>query len=515
MTQPLVSILTPVYNPPRESFIQCISSVMSQTFEKWEWCLVDDAAGQSCVADLLAELESSDSRIKVLRRESNGGIVNASNDALNLARGEYVALLDHDDELHPQALEKIAEYLQSAPDIDYLYTDEDKVDQAGHHYDVFLKPDWSPERLRSQNYCCHLSVLRRSLVEKLGGFRSGFEGSQDYDLILRVTEQARRIVHVPEVLYHWRAVEGSTALSTDEKPYAFRAAIKAVSEHLHRIGVNGTVEDAGHGYLKVVRSLSEQPLVSIVIPTRGTRKFVRGENAPLVSRFVDSILERSTYMNFEIIVVADTDTPDNVTDLLESRPNTRIVPYSKPFNFSEKCNLGVLSANGDVLLLLNDDMEVISPDWLETLVGLVLESDVGIVGPLLLLEDERIQSAGHSNTPTPHNFRNGSSSREPGEFGIMAIAREVSGLTGAAMAVRRDVYFEAGGMSLAFGNCFNDVDFCFKVLELGYRLVWTPHARLFHYESVTRDALVSESEFNLLSRRWGRKFDKDRFCRLQ
>jgi glycosyltransferase involved in cell wall biosynthesis len=515
MTQPLVSILTPVFNPPRDSFIQCISSVLSQTFGNWEWCLVDDAADQSLVADLLADLADSDSRIKVFSRASNGGIVNASNDALNLARGEFVALLDHDDELHPQALEKIAECLHSAADIDYLYTDEDKIDQAGHHYDAFLKPDWSPERLRSQNYCCHLSVLRRSLVKDLGGFRSGFDGSQDYDLILRVTEIARRIVHVPEVLYHWRAVAGSTALSTDEKPYAFQAAIKAVSEHLHRVGVNGIAEDAGHGYLKVIRSLTEHPLVSIVIPTRGTRKFVRGKNAPLVTRFIDSILELSTYKKFEIIVVADTDTPDNVTDLLASRPNTRVVPYSKPFNFSEKCNLGALHANGDVLLLLNDDMEVISPNWLETLIGHLHEPDVGIVGPLLLLEDERIQSAGHSNTPTPHNFRNGSSSRESGEFGILAIAREVSGLTGAAMAVRRDVYFEAGGMSLAFGNCFNDVDFCFKVLDLGYRLIWTPHVRLFHYESVTRDARVSEAELNLLSQRWGRKFDNDTFCRLQ
>jgi GT2 family glycosyltransferase len=255
--------------------------------------------------------------------------------------------------------------------------------------------------------------------------------------------------------------------------------------------------------------------VSIIIPTRGDGKLVMGSARSLVLRSVDSILAaRDDYENIEIVVVADTATPPLVVTELSSHDGVRVVEYSKPFNFSDKCNVGVLSSRGELIVLLNDDTEVITKDWLETLVGLALESDVGIVGPMLILEDGRIQSAGHSNTPSPHNFRCGHSADQPGEFGILAVARECSGLTGAAMAMRRSVYFEAGGMSLKFANCFNDVDFCFKVLDLGYRIVWTPHARLYHYESVTRDARVSEVELNLLLRRWGRKFDNDRFCRV-
>jgi GT2 family glycosyltransferase len=432
-----------------------------------------------------------------------------------MARGEFVGLLDHDDELELNALQKVWETTLLHNDIDYIYTDEDKIDACGTHYDQFLKPDWSPERLRGQNYCCHFSVLRRSLVEQIGGFRSEYEGSQDYDLILRVTEKARRIHHIPEILYHWRAVGGSTASSLDQKPYAQEAAKRAVTDHLARVGIRGRVDEIGNGYMRVLRDLNARPLLSIVIPTRGVSKTIRGLTGPLVSRFVDSITTRSTYDNYEIIVVADSDTPIDITRNLAESPRVKVIPYSKPFNFSEKCNLGVLHSQGSVVVLLNDDMEVIDRDWMETLLGLVLEPDVGIVGPMLLLEDSRIQSAGHSNTPSPHNFRTGFSSADPGEFGMLTIARECSGVTGAAMAIRRDVYLQAGGMSELFNNCFNDVDFCFKVMDLGYRIVWTPHAKLFHFESVTRDPRVSESEYQLLLSRWGHRFDNDRYCRVE
>lgn len=513
--RPLFSILTPVFNPPADAFAKCARSVLDQTFEDWEWCLVDDAANQSEFVDALEQLSSEDSRIRVQRRTSNGGIVAASNDAARMAAGEFVCLLDHDDMLHSEALSEMASAISADSSIDYLYTDEDKVDSDDRHYDTFLKPDWSPERLRSQNYCCHLSTIRRSTFEAVGGFRGGFDGSQDYDLILRVTEKARRIHHIPKVLYHWRAIAGSTAVSTGEKPYAYNAAHRAVSEHLDRVGINGYVADAGYGYHKVVRSNSQRPLVSIIIPTRGDSKLVRGSGRSLVVRCVQSILEhRHHFSNLEIVVVADTATPPSVRSELELFEATKIVSYAKPFNFSDKCNVGVLNSTGELIVLLNDDTEVITPDWLETLVPLALESDVGIVGPMLILEDGRIQSAGHSNTPSPHNFRSGHSAGQPGEFGILAIARETSGLTGAAMVLRRSVYLQVGGMSLKFANCFNDVDFCFKVLELGYRIIWTPHARLYHYESVSRDSRVPQAELHLLMRRWGRMFDNDRFCRL-
>lgn len=512
---PFFSILTPVFNPPLAAFEDCVRSVLGQTFDDWEWCLVDDAGDSSQYDEILADLAKSDSRIRVAKRTANGGIVAASNDAASLARGDFLCLLDHDDELARGALQEVSEVLSRDSDIDYVYTDEDKIDSNGRHYDTFLKPDWSPERLRGQNYCCHLSVIRRELFENLGGFRPGYEGSQDYDLILRVTEKARRIVHIPKVLYHWRAISGSTASSIEEKPYAALAAQRAVQEHLTRVGIIGTVTRTKFGYHKIIRDVADQPRVSIVIPTRGDSKLVRGSRRPLVLRSVASILEnRPEYPNLEIIVVADTATPPSVVEELSSTEGVTIVEYTKPFNFSDKCNLGVLRSNGEIVVLLNDDTEVITGDWLKTLVPLVMEPDVGIVGPMLLLEDGRIQSAGHSNTPSPHNFRSGHSANQGGEFGLLSIARECSGVTGAAMALRRSVYLESGGMSLKFANCFNDVDLNCKIMESGFRIIWTPFAKLFHYESVSRDATVPEHEYQLVLRRWYRYFDNDVFTRL-
>jgi len=512
---PFFSILTPVFNPPDAPFAKCVESVLGQTFEDWEWCIVDDAAETSRFHEVLDALVAQDARIRSARRQVNGGIVAASNDAAAMAEGQFLCLLDHDDMLDPEALSEVYSAIQADGLGDYIYTDEDKIDSNGNCYDTFLKPAWSPERLRGQNYCCHLSAIRRSLFQAIGGFRPGFDGSQDYDLILRVTEEARKVHHIPKVLYHWRAVEGSTATSIEEKPYAFVAAQRAVQEHLNRVGIDGRVVDAGFGYHKVERQMADQPLVSVIIPTRGGAKIVRGSSKSLVLRSVDSILaNRDHYPNVEIVVVADTATPENVICELATRDHTTIIPYDKTFNFSDKCNLGVLGSSGDLVLLLNDDTEVISGDWLKTLVPLALEPDVGIVGPMLILEDGRIQSAGHSNTPSPHNFRAGHSANQPGDFGMLAISRECSGVTGAAMLMRREVYLEAGGMSLRFANCFNDVDLNCKVLELGYRIIWTPHARLFHYESITRDTSVPEHEFNLLARRWLRYFDNDRFCRI-
>lgn len=515
LSHPLFSIVTPVFNPPLEAFHECIESVLRQSFEDWEWCIVDDAADQSRLGGLLDDLVKRDARIRISLSGVNGGIVSASNSAASMATGQFLCLLDHDDMLHPTALEEVAAAINADEMVDYIYTDEDKIDATGIHYDVFLKPDWSPERLRGQNYCCHLSVIRRELFESVGGFRPGFDGSQDYDLILRVTEKARHVRHIPKVLYHWRAIEGSTAAAQSEKPYAFNAAQRAVEDHLGRVGMNAFVADAGFGYHRVVRRLTEIPLVSIVIPTRGDSKLIRGSARSLVLRCVDSILaNRHHYENLEIVVVADNSTPGPVLSELGSRVATKVITYNKPFNFSDKCNVGFLNSSGEIIVLLNDDTEVITGDWLVTLVALASEPEVGIVGPMLLLEDGRIQSAGHSNTPSPHNFRFGHSANQPGEFGILAVSRECSGVTGAAMAIRRDVYGMVGGMSPKFANCFNDVDFCFKILEMGYRIIWTPFARLFHYESVTRDSAVPVHELNLLLRRWGRYFDRDIFCRL-
>jgi glycosyltransferase involved in cell wall biosynthesis len=513
---PFFSLLTPVFNTPIHILEQCIESVRSQTFEDWELILVDDCSSDADIRYVLTQASISDSRIRTLFREENGGIAKTSQDALDHAEGTFIALLDHDDQLHHEALEKVKALVDSDPQLDYVYTDEDKIDDEGRHFDAFLKPDWSPERLRGQNYCCHLSVIRTSLARTVGGFRREFEGSQDYDLILRVTESARLIGHVPEVLYHWRSVTGSTAHNSEAKPYAYRAAEKALAEHLSRCGIEGDVVDAGYGYHRIVRSLTHSPLVSIIIPTCGAQKIVFGQQKYLIHNTLKSLFDSSTYKHIEVIVVADRHTPTAALTALQRdfAGMFSVVWYDKPFNFSDKCNLGFVHSRGDLIMFLNDDIEVITPDWLETLIPLALEKDVGLVGPMLLLEDGRIQSASHSNTPSPHNFRSGHTSSQGGEFGILAVARECSGVTGAAALLRRDVYRDVGGLSVQFPNCFNDVDFAFKILGAGYRIIWTPHARLYHFESVSRDSTVDKKELDLLMDRWGRYFDYDRFNRL-
>lgn len=513
---PLFSILTPFFNTPLAVLEKTFQSVLEQTFEDWEWCIVDDASTHPHITGALTELVGRESRIRLLSRDINGGITQASQDAFEMASGTFIVLLDHDDMLRSDALEIVAEILESNDGIDYLYSDEDKIDLEDRHYDEFLKPDWSPERLRGQNYCSHMSVFRRSLVEDVGGFRLGFDGAQDYDLILRVTEKARQIHHIPEILYHWRAIPGSTATSIDEKPDAHIAAQRALQDHLDRVGINGMMSDAGFGYHQVIRTLNDKPLISIIIPTCGTRAVIAGVDTCLIHHLLRSINDHTTYRNFEIVIVSDVHTPTYVMqDLRQDYGGPiRVVSYDKPFNFSDKCNTGFANSVGDLVLLLNDDVQIITPDWLETLASLALEPDVGLVGPMLLFESGLIQSAGHSNTRLPHSFHSGTRCGEPGQFGCLAVAREVSGLTGAAMMCRRDVYEKVGGFSVAFPNCFNDVDFCFKILEAGYRIIWSPFARLYHFESLSRDSRVDERELKRLSDRWGRYFDDDRFCRL-
>lgn len=512
---PLFSIVTPVYNPPMWALNACINSVFSQTFSDWEWCLADDCSPNPAIRRRLQELAASDPRVKVVLREKNGGIVSASNSSLDLASGEFVALLDHDDSLTPDALETMAAKIAVTPGVDYLYSDEDKVDENGHHFDYFRKPDFAPERLRGQNYCCHLSVARRALVEQVGRFREGFDGSQDYDLILRLTEQARNIIHVPRVLYHWRTVTGSTATDVKAKPYVFESARKAVHEHCERIGVDADVSLHPVGYVKVLRKLKSEPLVSIIIPTRGDRKRIWGMDICLPANAINGIINRSSYRNVEIVLVHDmVRVLDPDIEALLSDPRVRIVWYDKPFDFSDKCNLGAIKSSGDILLMLNDDTEVRSRDWIETIISYLQDDDVAMVGPMTVLEDGRIQSAGHCNNPTPHNLGAGDLIDSVGPYGDRVIAREVSGVTGACLAMRRSDYFELGGMSLAFPHSFNDVDLAYKVLNAGKRIIWTPYAQLWHFESLSRDPRVREDEFSMVHRRWGRFFGRDNFTAM-
>jgi GT2 family glycosyltransferase len=461
---------------------------------------------------MLRKLAARDQRVKLIERTSNGGIVEASNSALEIATGEFIVLLDHDDSLALDALKVLEGVISDGDDIDYIYTDEDKVDQNGRHYDAFKKPTYSPERLRGQNYCCHLSVFRCSLIQQIGGFRAGYEGAQDYDLILRATEQARGIVHVPAILYHWRTVDGSTAGDAEAKPYAVEAARRAVSDHCQRIGLEADVTTTMKGYVHVKRKVSGDKKVSIIIPSRGDRKRIWGMDTCLVTNVVRSILSRTTYINYEIVVVHDrVPIIDPELQELVHGGAVSLVWYDKPFDFSDKCNIGFAHSTGDVIVFLNDDTEIDSPDWLHVLVGFLQDENVAMSGLLTMLEDGTIQSAGHSNNAWPHNLGAGEPIDSPGYFCERLISREISGVTGACLAIRRQTYLELGGMSTTLPHSFNDVDLAFKALHAGYRIIWTPIARIWHFESLSRDPRVRTEELDQLAGRWETYFNRDAY----
>jgi glycosyltransferase involved in cell wall biosynthesis len=512
---PRFSIVTPVYNTPTNVLQACIDSVRSQTFTDWEWCLVDDSSTDARVRKVLDKARKQDPRIRVAHRSANGGIIAASRDALDMATGEFIVLLDHDDELHPDALRLVAAKLDDDDTIDYLYTDEDKIDLEGNHFDVFRKPDFDPIRLLGQNYCSHLSVFRSSIVDDVGGFRDGFEGSQDFDLVLRVVERARTVAHVPRVLYHWRALPGSTAELQHAKPYALESSVRAVREHLDRTGQHADVRMSDDGFIQVFPHLAATPKVSIVIPTRGDSQRIWGQHTNLVAYAVDSILRHTTYPDFEIVVVYDYRNGEPVHPVqIPVDWRVKVVPYDAPFNFSDKCNVGVRQSSGDVVVLLNDDVYVDDPTWLHALVAMLQLPDVAMAGPLLVLEDGRIQSAGHTNEPTPHSLGTGESGTATGLFGMYRVSRRVSGVTAACAAIRRDAYDALGGFSIDFPACFNDLDFGYKIIEAGWHIVWTPLARVYHFESLTRDPAVQPHEMAMLERRWKRYFGREEFSKL-
>ena len=504
---PLFSIVTPVYDPPIDVLKACIESVLAQDFDDWEMILVDDFSPTAAVPIVIAQYAQQDSRIRLLERDTNGHIVTASNDGVRLATGEFIALLDHDDLLAPTALSRVAAAVTEHDDVDYVYTDEDKVGDDGRFYGAFHKPSWSPERLRGQMYTSHLSVLRTELVREVGGFREGFEGSQDHDLVLRVTERARRVVHVPEVLYHWRAVQGSTADDIEAKPYANDAGLRAVQEHLDRVGVQArAVPGPEAGRYTVERVLDAGHRVSLVIPTMGQGAVVHGMSRYLVVEAVRSALALTDHLDVEVVVVHDAPTPGAVLDELREVAGERLVlvPFDAPFNFSVKMNLGVSHSSGDRLVLLNDDVEAISRGWLEQLVAPLDEPDVGLTGAKLYFADHTVQHAGHAyfNAGYHHPFRFRTSD-EAGPFGELFVSREVTGVTAACAAMRRDTYFEVGGFSELLPANFNDVDLCYKVAAAGLRTLFIANSELYHYESQTRVAAVAEWERLAVVSRWG------------
>jgi GT2 family glycosyltransferase len=484
--RPVFSVLLPTYDTPERYLRPAIESIRAQVYPHWELCIADDASPDPRVAPILEEYARLDPRIKVTIRTTNGQMAAAMNSAMALATGEFITYLDHDDLYTPDALYECALVANRMPDVDMMYSDEDKLDDSGRLWDPFFKPDWNPDTFLSRMYTCHLAVYRRSLVEALGGMRDELYGSQDYDLVLRLSERTSRIHHIPKILYHWRVHPESTATNMDVKPYTTLAAERAIADALERRGEPGTVAvrpDAPGTYI-VRYQIRERRKVSVVVPTRN-----HGED---VDRCLGSIFEKTTYDDFEILLVDNgSDEPASLRTFEQWTKRDRrvkLLRYDAPFNFSLINNFAVAKSDGYYVLLLNNDTEVITPDWMEGMVEQAQRPSIGAVGPLLLYPDGTIQHAGviiglggvagHS-----HKYFAGDA---PGYFFTLRAINNFSAVTAACLMLRRSVYDEVGGMDEAFAVAFNDVDFCLKIQRAGYRNVYLPHVKLYHFESKSR-----------------------------
>lgn len=506
---PLVSVLLPAYNTPDRFLRRCIRSVLAQAYPHWELCIVDDASTSAQVWRTASEFAARDQRIRIRRRTENGHIAAASNDALEMARGEYIALLDHDDELRPHALLEMMEAVRRDPEAAFLYSDEDKIDERGRRFQPNFKPDWNPDLLLSQNYVCHLSVMRTELARDAGGFRPGFEGSQDHDLFLRCSALLRpgQVVHVPKVLYHWRAIEGSTALERGAKDYAADAGLRAVADHLGRHAPGAAVEHLAHGHYRVRWPLQRNPLVDIIIPTR--------DRLELVRPCIESILALTGYDNYGISLV-DNQSEDPATlawmEEISRHPRVRVLRFDAPFNFSAINNLAAAQSGAEVLCLLNNDIEVVDADWLRELASQAMRPGIGAVGAMLFFPNRTIQHAGVilGMGGIANHVYAGAPEGHPGHCARALVAQDLSAVTAACLVVRKDRYVEVGGLDERLRVAFNDVDFCLRLQEAGYRNVWTPFARLLHHESATRgrdeDGPARErflGEARTMDARWG------------
>lgn len=501
--KPKFSVILPVYNVDAQWLEKAIDSVRNQIYPYWELCIADDASSKAHIREILNRYSKLDERIKVVFRTENGNISAASNSALEIATGDYIALLDHDDELAIDALFENAKLINQHPEADFIYSDEDKIDIRGRRRDPFFKPDWSPEYFYSCMYTCHLGVYRTSIVKEIGGFRSEYDGSQDYDLVLRFVEKTKNIYHIPKVLYHWRIIPSSVTSGEEAKPWAYIAAQKALEDMLNRSPYPGRVDKTERaGFWHVRRDIQGQPLVSIIIPSAAKTININNRNLCLLENCINSIQKLSTYRNFEIIVVDGFDIPEAVLSRIVS-DNVRLVRCANKFNFSERINLGAANAKGEYLLLLNDDTEVTTSNWLELMLELAQQKEIAAVGAKLLFPDGKIQHAGVVilNGNPGHAFY-GCDREHPGYFCSNIVNRNYLGVTAACLMVRKEVFDELNGLDENFPLNYNDVDFCLKAHQAGYRHVVTPFVELIHYESVSRGGGVKPEEWKNLNNKW-------------
>ncbi len=500
--KPKISIVMPVYNTSEEWLKLAIESVSNQSYPNLELCIVDDASTNAYVRKILKSYGARDNRIKVRFLEKNLGISGASNEALAMASGDFVGFLDHDDELTKDALFEVVKVLDQNPKLDLIYSDEDKKDLNDRRVEPFFKPDWSPDLLLSMNYLCHFNVIRKSLIDEVGGFRLGFEGSQDYDLFLRVTELTDKIAHLPRPLYSWRKVRGSAAASTEAKPYAREASKKALREAINRRGLSGEVTDGFGGHYHIQYSIRGTPLVSIIIPTK--------DRLDLLNRCIESIESNTFYKNYEIVIVDNESIEPATLDYLKSQPHT-VVRFEGPFNFSKINNFGAKHAKGEHLLFLNNDVEVVDGDWLGAMLEHSQRTEVGIVGGLLLYPSDEtvhapstIQHAGvivGVGGVAGHAFKY-KLADDSQYFDLHRVIRNCSAVTAACAMMKRNVFEEVGGFDENLKVAFGDIDLCLRVREKGYRIVYTPHAVLRHHESATRGEMHPFEDETYMIDRW-------------
>ena len=505
---PIISLIVPTYHTPLNYLRQMIESVLDQSYSNWELCIAEGSGGNKKVEDIIKEYAEKDSRIKVRVLDKNYGIAGNSNEALDMVKGEYIALFDHDDLLTPDALFEVVQSLQETKH-DIIYTDEDKVDGDMIAYlDPNFKPDWSPDLFCSHNYITHLFVVKKSILDKVGGFRKEFEGSQDYDLMFRCIEKAESIWHIPKILYHWRVHDNSVAGDPESKLYAYEAGRKAIEEHYQRMGVEAKVEIMElWGMYHSIYATPDNPLVSIIIPNK--------DHIGELKVCLTSLFKRNTYENFEVIIVENNSTEEETFNyykkIQENYKNIKVIHWKGEFNYSAINNFGVKHTAGDYILFLNNDTKVINPTAISELLGCCMQKEVGIVGAKLLFKDNTVQHAGvvigfggfagHVNTGIHKN-----------SFGYMVRARingNYSAVTAACMMVKRSVFEEVDGFTEEFKVGLNDVDFCLKVRETGRRVIFNAHSLWYHYESKSRGYETTpeklerfEGEIALFQKRW-------------
>jgi GT2 family glycosyltransferase len=520
--RPLLSVLLPVYNTPEKWLCRAIESVQNQVYPHWELCVADDCSPSPKLRRLLEKFARRDSRIRVCYRAENGHICRSSNSALELCQGDFTVLLDHDDELPPHALFHIAWEATQHPDASIIFSDEDKVDSGGVRSDPYFKPGWNYDLLLGQNCVSHLGAFRTSVMREVGGFRPGYEGSQDWDLTLRVVAHSglQSVRHIPRVLYHWRTLPTSTASSMEAKPYAASAGRRAVMDHLQVVGSGAEVRPLKDGGWQILWPLPEPlPRVTLIMPTK--------DQLPLLKKALESHFAVTAYPDVEVMIIdhesEKEETRSYLSELKRSHPGAvHVVSASGPFNWSALSNLGAQAASGELLVFLNNDVEIISPEWLHELARQAWRKDVGAVGACLLYDHGAIQHAGVVLNMTGiagHVFRN-SPPEAASIGGPPGLVREVTAVTGACMAVRREVFQAAGGFDEeVLPVAYNDVDFCLRLRSRGLRNVYTPFARLVHHESQSRQAMETTSarkaavarEAEALLRRWSKELAGDRF----